>query len=186
MKKRWIGIALLSVLMFVLTACGNQEQVSESFERNQTNMTQSEDEESDKTESSDIITNKETEVREKMKGGGKQMVIEVDGQQFSTVLYENETTEALKNMLPMTLNMDEMNGNEKYYYLDDSLPTDSETIGTIQNGDIMLYGSDCLVLFFDTFDTSYSYTKIGHIEDADKFADTLKSGTVEVTFLMTE
>lgn len=182
MKKGWIGIALLSVLMFVLTACGNQEQVSESSERNQTNMTQSE--ESDKTESSGSVTNKETEVREKTKGEGKQMVIEVDGQQFSAVLYENETTKTLKNMLPMTLNMEEMNGNEKYYYLDDSLPTDSETIGTIQNGDIMLYGSDCLVLFFDTFDTSYSYTKIGHIEDADKFADTLKSGTVEVTFRM--
>lgn len=184
MKKGWIGIALLSVLMFALTACGNQEQVTENPERNQINTSQSE--ESDKTESSDSITDIETEVVEKTEGEEKQMVIEVDGQQFSTVLYESETTEALKNMLPMTLNMDEMNGNEKYYYFDDLLPTDSETIGTIQNGDIMLYGSDCLVLFFDTFDTSYSYTKIGRIEEADKFADTLKSGMVEVTFRMAE
>ncbi|WP_418417967.1 cyclophilin-like fold protein [Blautia sp.] len=184
MKKRWMGITLLSALIFAFTACGNREQVSESSERNQMNTVQSE--ESDKTESSDSITNIETEVEEKTEGEEKQMVIEVNGQQFFTVLYENETTEALKNMLPMTLNMDELNGNEKYYYLDDSLPTDRETIGTIQNGDIMLYGSDCLVLFFDTFNTSYSYTKIGHIEDADTFADTLTNGTVEVTFRMAE
>lgn len=181
MKKRWIGIALLSALIFAFTACGNREQVSESSERNQMNTVQS-----DKTESSDGITNIETEVEEKTEGEEKQMVIEVNGQQFVTVLYENEATEALKNMLPMTLNMDELNGNEKYYYLDDSLPTDRETIGTIQNGDIMLYGSDCLVLFFDTFNTSYSYTKIGRIEGADTFADTLTDGTVEVTFRMEE
>lgn len=184
MKKAWMGIALVSVWMFALTACGNQEQAAENSERNSINTSQSEV--SDKTESSDDITDIETEAVEKTEGEEKQMVIEVNGQQFSTVLYENETAEALKNLLPMTLNMDEMNGNEKYYYLDGSLPTDSENVGTIQNGDIMLYGSDCLVLFFDTFDTSYSYTKIGHMEDADTFADTLTSGTVEVTFRMAE
>lgn len=177
-------IALVSVLMFALTACGNQEQVAENSERNQINTSHSEV--SDKTESSDDITDIETEAVGESEGEGKQMVIEVNGQQFSTVLYENETAEALKNLLPMTLNMDEMNGNEKYYYLDGSLPTDSENVGTIQTGDIMLYGSDCLVLFFDTFNTSYSYTKIGRMEDADTFADTLTNGTVEVTFRMAE
>lgn len=40
LKKGWIGIVLLSVLMFAFTASGNQENVSESSERNQTNMTQ--------------------------------------------------------------------------------------------------------------------------------------------------
>jgi hypothetical protein len=46
----------------------------------------------------------------------------------------------------------------------------------------MLFGSDCLVLFFEDFSTSYSYTRIGHIEDAGDFVDTLTSGNVEVTF----
>ena len=36
--------------------------------------------------------------------------------------------------------------------------------------------------FFEDFSTSYSYTRIGHIEDAGNFADTLASGTVEVMF----
>lgn len=112
------------------------------------------------------------------------MVIEVNGQQFEAELYDNDTARALADMLPMTLNMEEMNGNEKYYFMDESLPTETENIGTIQNGDIMLYGSDCLVLFFKTFDTAYSYTRIGHIEDAQGFSAALDSGTVEISFHM--
>lgn len=112
------------------------------------------------------------------------MIIEVSGQHFEAKLYDNDTAAALRNMLPMTLNMEEMNGNEKYYFMDESLPSAAENIGTIQNGDIMLYGSDCLVLFFKTFDTSYTYTRIGHIEDAKGFAAALERGTVEISFYM--
>lgn len=36
--------------------------------------------------------------------------------------------------------MSDLNGNEKYYYLDENLPTNSENIGHINAGDIMLYG----------------------------------------------
>lgn len=117
--------------------------------------------------------------------GGAQMqelIIEVNGQSFKAGLYNNETAKALLERLPMTLNMDELNGNEKFYYLDDRLPTDSENVGSIQTGDIMLFGSDCLVLFFEDFSTSYSYTRIGHIEDSQGFAGALADGTVEVTF----
>lgn len=82
----------------------------------------------------------------------------------------------------MTLPMEELHGNEKFYYLEEELPADSEKVGSIQTGDIMLFGSDCLVLFFDDFNTSYSYTRIGYVEDAQRFAGALADGTVEVTF----
>ena len=29
----------------------------------------------------------------------------------------------------------------------------------------MLYGNNCLVIYYKSFDTSYSYTKIGHIDN---------------------
>ena len=49
-------------------------------------------------------------------------------------------------MLPLTLNLSEMNGNEKYNYFDDDLTTDSYRPGTVYSGDLMLYGLNCIVL----------------------------------------
>lgn len=59
----------------------------------------------------------------------------------------------------------ELNGNEKYIYMDSSLPINSSNPKHIEVGDIMLYGSNCLVIFYKSFDTNYSYTKIGHIDN---------------------
>lgn len=110
--------------------------------------------------------------------------MKIDGQSFTITLYENSTTKAFINQLPMTLHMEEMNGNEKFYYMDEELPTASENVKNIQVGDIMLFGSDCLVLFFKSFDTSYRYTPIGRVEDTKKFVKALTSGTVEVSFYL--
>lgn len=101
---------------------------------------------------------------------------------FSATLYDNETAKAFKARLPLTLDMSELNGNEKYYYLSDSLPTNSSSPSKINNGDIMLYGSSCLVIFYDSFSTSYSYTPIGKIDDPDGLAAVLGSGSVQVSF----
>jgi hypothetical protein len=46
----------------------------------------------------------------------------------------------------------------------------------------MLYGSTCLVLFYKDFSTSYSYTKLGSIEDISGLTDALGGGSVQVTF----
>lgn len=106
--------------------------------------------------------------------------ITVGGSVFFAKLYDNDTARAFPALLPMTLNMSELNGNEKYYYLPDKLPTDSQKVGNINTGDLMLYGSDCLVLFYESFSTSYSYTRIGYIEDVSGLTDALGSGSVVV------
>lgn len=74
----------------------------------------------------------------------------------------------------------ELNGNEKYVNLAAKLPTDPKRVGRIEAGDLMLYGSDCPVLFYKSFDTSYSYTRLGHIEDTSGLADALGRGSVQV------
>lgn len=89
----------------------------------------------------------------------------VDGKKYNAKIEENETAQSLVNMLPLELNMSELNGNEKYIYLNKTLPTNSYSPKHIEIGDIMLYGNDCLVVFYKSFDTPYSYTKIGHIEN---------------------
>ena len=67
--------------------------------------------------------------------------------------------------------MEELNGNEKYIYLDETYPTNSYNPKHINKGDVMLYGDNCLVIFYKSFDTSYSYTKIGHIDNLEELGN---------------
>ena len=108
--------------------------------------------------------------------------VKIADAEFTATLEDNETAAAFKAMLPMTLDMSELNGNEKYNYLSADLPTAAESVGTINAGDIMLYGSNCAVLFYETFDTPYSYTRIGHIDDVSGLKEAVGGGNVTVTF----
>ena len=101
---------------------------------------------------------------------------------FSATLYNNETVNAFKSKLPMTINMTELNGNEKYYYFSNTLPAKALRADAIQAGDLMLYGNDCLVLFYKSFNTSYSYTKLGCIDDITGLVAAVDSGNVTVRF----
>jgi hypothetical protein len=101
---------------------------------------------------------------------------------FTATLYDNATATSFKAMLPLTLPMTELNGNEKFFDLSGNLPVNASNPGTIQNGDIMLYGSRTLVLFYKTFSTSYSYTRLGRVDDVSGYATALGSGGVTVKF----
>jgi hypothetical protein len=107
--------------------------------------------------------------------------IQIGSKTFTAKFFDNASSQALMAKMPMTITMSELNGNEKYYAMPKELPTNSEQVRTINTGDLMLYGSDCLVLFYKSFNTSYSYTRLGHIEDASGLANALGSGSVQVT-----
>ena len=89
----------------------------------------------------------------------------INDNKYNVTFEENETAEYLLNMLPQNFNMSVLHGNEKYVYLEDVFPTDSYNPNYINAGDVMPYGNNCLVVFYKSFDTSYSYTKIGHIDN---------------------
>lgn len=108
------------------------------------------------------------------------MTIIINGEEFSVTSEDNESAKAFSNMLPVTLNMSELHGNEKYYYLDTILPSHPQSIGTIHKGDIMLYGDDCIVIFYKDFDTDYKYTRIGHIDNAESLEKQLGNGNIDV------
>lgn len=105
---------------------------------------------------------------------------------FSATLFDNEAAHELVAMLPLTLDMSELNGNEKFFYLDSSLPTDSQTPGQINTGDLMLYGNNCLVVFYESFSSGYSYTRLGRVTDSLGLADALGKNGVTVTFALRE
>ncbi len=108
--------------------------------------------------------------------------ITVNSQTFTATLLDNNSAKAFKEMLPLTINMTELNGNEKYFDLLKSLPTNSSNPGTIQYGDLMLYGSKTLVLFYKSFSTSYSYTKLGRIDNPSDLTTALGLGNVTIKF----
>lgn len=110
------------------------------------------------------------------------MIIKIGERSFDCTLYENETTYAFIEQLPLAITMNELNGNEKYYYLENSLPTNSSRVNKIHTGELMLFGTDCLVLFYEDFNTSYSYTSIGYVNEPEQLADVLGGGSVQVVF----
>lgn len=112
--------------------------------------------------------------------------VSVNGHTFDAVLFDNEASRGLVSMLPLDLEMRELNSNEKYGYLPDALPTSAQRIDTIHSGDLMLYGSDCLVLFYRTFATTYRYTPIGRLTSPASLSDILGPGNATVTFTVKE
>ena len=179
-KTRFLAV-ISSFLM--LTGCGSYSENTAAVTvqgENSSVMMQSDSSVSSVTsDRQEVIT---TEQQEERKVDDMQIV--AGDKCFSVTLENSGTVMALTEMLPLTLDMSELNGNEKYYYLDTSLPSSPENVGHISKGDIMLYGDNCLVVFYESFDTSYSYTKIGHISDTSGLADALGKDGVTVTFEM--
>lgn len=191
MHRNFVGCMMLFIFLGV-TACGQQNtELLNDRDSITTQQQEISDAEAEKNSETDNVNHGADQTLESGSADDyedgigvdiMQIKITADGKTFSAKLYKNETTEALMKKLPMTINMSELNGNEKYYYFSDSLPADAKKPSKIEAGDIMLYGDDCLVLFYKSFSTSYSYTSLGYVEDVDGFAKALGSGSVKVTF----
>lgn len=101
---------------------------------------------------------------------------------FTATLYDNPSAIAFRARLPFTINMTELNGNEKYYDFADPLPTSASVGGNIKVGDLTLYGNNTLVLFYKNFSTSYTYTKLGYVDNPTGLATALGNGNALVKF----
>lgn len=112
------------------------------------------------------------------------VTIRIGDETFVATLVDNLTASAFKALLPLSVNMSELNGNEKLFRLPASLPAQPSTPPSIRTGDLMLYGSNTLVLFYKSFATTYSYTRIGRIDDPAGLERALGAGSVTVTFAL--
>ena len=110
------------------------------------------------------------------------ITIRIGSAEFSATLDDSATGRAFARMLPVTFDMSELNGNEKYFNLDTSLPTAASRYDTIHAGDLMLWGCDCVVLFYQTFSSGYSYTRIGRVDNPEGLAQAVGRGNIEVAF----
>ena len=112
------------------------------------------------------------------------LVVEVNRQIFYAELEDNSSAKALMEKLSseaLTLNMHDYGGFEKVAELPWQLPTNDQRI-TAQPGDIILYQGNQLTVYYGQ--NTWSFTRIAHIEGAEKqmLAQQLGSGDVTVTF----
>ena len=154
--KKLLLIAICSLLLF--TGCSNK---SDNINNNETN-----------TSTNEVLETKESDAKV------SNLKVIISDKTYTLNLENNKTVEEFIDILPQTFNMSELNGNEKYVYMDNSLTTNSYNPKHIEKGDVMLFGDNCLVIFYKSFDTSYSYTKIGHIDNLDN----LGNGSITAKF----
>ncbi len=110
------------------------------------------------------------------------MWMSIGEHRFAITLADTEAAREFAAMLPFTIDMPDLNNNEKHAELPKSLPTNASRPGTIRNGDLMLYGSQTLVVFYLTFNSSYSYTHLGRVDDPADLPQALGRGTARITF----
>lgn len=110
------------------------------------------------------------------------IIITIENKKYEAILYDNSTTKELIKKFPITITMSDLNGNEKYYNFSKSFPTSSENVANINKGDIMLFGDNCLVIFYKSFSTHYKYTKLGYIKNTEDLENSFGKGDISITF----
>ena len=123
---------------------------------------------------------------DEMEQSGSEIIIQVGSQSFTATLAENAAVTTLVSMLPLTLEMSDLNRNEKLARLSQNLPTQTFNPATIQNGDLMLWGANTFVIFYETFPTSYPYTRLGKIDDPVGLKEALGAGNVKVVIYVVD
>jgi hypothetical protein len=106
----------------------------------------------------------------------------VGDRRFAVTLADNSTAQSFAALLPLTINLSDLNDNEKHAKLPRALPANASRPGSIHNGDIMLWGSDTLVVFYLNFDTPYSYTLIGRVDDPAGLVQALGPRDARISF----
>lgn len=197
-----MALVVIMSLAVLLTGCGNSEQIesnSESSSTAQMEDTSSSEAESSsepETSESDIVPEEPEESdsstapesgdaesqQVEEENSEMQMNVQVGGSTFTATLEENEAVDALVEMMeqgPVTIQMSDYSGFEKVGPLGTSLPTSNQQT-TTQAGDIVLYQGNQIVMFYGS--NSWSYTRLGHIDDLTGWEEALGSGDVTVTF----
>lgn len=113
----------------------------------------------------------------------KEILITIEGIAFTAALSNTTAANEFYESLPITFEMQELNGNEFYVNTENAFTADPVEVNSINTGEIKLYNDDCIVLFYDTFETEYSYTDIASIDDVSGLAELISnSETITVTF----
>ena len=112
----------------------------------------------------------------------KNISLRINGTYFMMSVDEGEAGQEFAKSTPFELEMLELNGNEKYYEGDETLPTKEYKPEHIEAGDVMLYGDNTIVIFYKSFDTEFSYTRLGKIKGGENLEAMMRGEKVTVEF----
>ena len=113
---------------------------------------------------------------------GTKMNIQIGDASFTATLEDNAAVRELIEMMkdePLTIDMNDYSGFEKVGPLGKSLTTDNYQTTTTA-GDIVLYNGNQIVMFYGS--NSWSYTRIGRIDDLSGWKEALGSGSITAVF----
>ena len=165
MKKAVIAIAFM-LMIFTVSACSNTTKEIETTSAGTTELSQVTLE----------TTNNETQTTE-MKAN-----IRINGKTFTATLEDNEAAKELYEIIKtdgLTVEMSDYSGFEKVGALGHTL-TSNDKQTTTEAGDIVLYQSNQIVMFYGS--NSWSYTKLGKIDDLSGWEEALGSGDITAEF----
>ncbi len=186
--KRYLLFPVYLGLLLCLTACGTtepaQSQLSSPSEGSLLEETSEmePDPSSDLEDSQDESTKTTSDAESEEEDSEMKWIVEVNGTAFTATLEENTAVDALVELMeqgPITIQMSDYAGFEKVGPLGTSLPTSNQQT-TTQAGDIVLYQGNQIVIFYGS--NTWSYTRLGHIDDLTGWEEALGNGDVTVTF----
>ena len=114
------------------------------------------------------------------------MTVKIGNAVFTATLEDNAATRELIEMMkqsPITINMSDYSGFEKVGSLGRSLTTENYQT-TTSAGDIVLYNGNQIVMFYGS--NSWSYTRIGKIDNLTGWKEALGSGSITAEFSIAE
>lgn len=114
---------------------------------------------------------------------GNTMKVTIGQSTFNAELANTKAAQELTALLPLTLEMQDHLSNEKFAELPKSLTRSDSTVGRIEAGDIMLWSGDTLVVFYESFRSSYRYTRLGKIQNTDGLKSAVGTEKVKMTFV---
>ena len=112
----------------------------------------------------------------------KKMTLQIGNSSFTATLENNPAVDAFVEMMndsSIIIQMNDYSGFEKVGSLGTNLPADDKQTTTYA-GDIVLYNGNQIVIFYGS--NSWSYTRLGKIDDLSGWEDALGSGDITVTF----
>ena len=104
----------------------------------------------------------------------------INGMKFRTTLEENDTAQYFIKLLPLKIEMNQLNEKELYYYLKKVLPTNNINRDRVDIGTLYLLKDNCLVLAYDTYSINEEYTPIAQIDNPEDLKSIISNNESEV------